>query len=608
MQTLKRKIIVFILILIIFFGFFSFFSFISLKKAITSTQKVAGAAKLQDLDATKAYIKDAKKDFNSTKRWLFFLTPLRAIPVAGWYVADAQRGVDAAIYGLNAAQTLTDAVTPYADVLGLKGKGTFLGGTAQERLASVIDTLSKVTPQLDSVGQDLGKARLQIDKIQSWRYPDILPGKPGTKIKNAKNAIDQIETFVVDTRPLIDVLPKIMGQDKEKKYLILFQNDKELRPTGGFITAYAVFRVNKGVIESEQSEDIYRLDSTLLKKVPAPAPILKYLPNVPTLNLRDSNLSPDYFVSMKQFEDLYAFTQDKKEIDGIIALDTQFVLMMINVLGPLEAFGTKFTAEQINACACPQIIYELERYADEPTAFEKSDRKGIIGVLMQQMMAKTFEAPKSKWPNLLGTVLAALNQKDLLLYFHDQSVQQAVERINFAGRIYQYDGDYFLINEANFAGAKSNLYIQESVKQVVKKDKDDKLNKKVTIEYKYPRRGDDCGLERKGGLCLAGIYRDWIRIYVPKGSTLIKSSGTEVRLTASEDLDKTVFEGFFTIRPEGTAKIELEYTVPIKVQDQYKLLIQKQPGTPPHTYEIEAFGKKQKGFPLDRDKELIIKL
>lgn len=607
-QGFKREILIIILILVVFFGFFSFLSFISLKKAITSTQKVAGAAKLQDLDATKAYIKDAKKDFNSTKRWLFFLTPLRIIPVAGWYMADAQRGVDAAIYSLSAAQTLTDAVTPYADVLGLKGEGTFLGGTAQERLASVIDTLSKVTPQLDEVGKDLSEARSQIDKIQTWRYPDILPGKPSAKIKSAKNTIDQIETFVVDTRPLIDVLPKIMGQDKEKKYLILFQNDKELRPTGGFITAYAVFRVNKGVIESEQSEDIYRLDSTLLKKVPAPAPILKYLPNVPTLNLRDSNLSPDYFVSMKQFEDLYTYTRDKKEIDGIIALDTQFVLKMVNVLGPLEAFGTKFTAEQVDACACPQIIYELERYADEPTAFEKSDRKGIIGVLMQQMMTKTFEAPKSKWPNLLGTVLTALNQKDLLLYFHDQSVQQAVEKVNFAGRVYQYDGDYFLINEANFAGAKSNLYIQETVKQVIKKDKDNKLDKKVTIEYKYPRRGDDCGLERKGGLCLAGIYRDWIRIYVPKGSTLIKSSGTEIRLTASQDLDKTVFEGFFTIRPEGTAKIELEYTVPIKVQDQYKLLIQKQPGTPGHTYEIEAFGKKQKGFPLDRDKELIIKL
>src|SRR3989338_11084663 len=404
-KNIKRKILKIFLVIVVILGFFSFMTLISLKKAITSTQKVANAAKSQDLDATKAYLKGAKNDFTSTKRWIFFLTPLRIIPIAGWYVADIQRGVDAAIYGLNAAQTLTDAVTPYADVLGLKGKGTFLGGTAQERLASVIDTLSKVTPQLDSVGQDLGKARLQIDKIQAWRYPDILPGKPGTKIKNAKNAIDQIETFVVDTRPLIDVLPKIMGQDKEKKYLILFQNDKELRPTGGFITAYAVFRVNKGTLTSEGSNDIYELDNTLLKRIPAPAPIINYLPNVPTLNLRDSNLSPDYLSSMTLFEELYEATSAKKEIDGIIALDTEFVLNLMEVLGPIEAYGTKFTKDKVDACDCPQIIYELEKFADQPVAYEKGSRKGIIGVLMQQMMDKAFNAPKSTWPNLLGTTI-----------------------------------------------------------------------------------------------------------------------------------------------------------------------------------------------------------
>ncbi|KKR88103.1 MAG: hypothetical protein UU34_C0001G0100 [Candidatus Curtissbacteria bacterium GW2011_GWA1_41_11] len=95
---------------------------------------------------------------------------------------------------------------------------------------------------------------------------------------------------------------------------------------------------------------------------------------------------------------------------------------------------------------------------------------------------------------------------------------------------------------------------------------------------------------------------------MPKGSQLIKATGTEVEITASEDLTKTVFEGFLTIRPEGTAKIELEYSVPVKTNGEYRLLIQKQPGTPNHTYEIEAFGKKQKGFPLEKDKELIVKL
>ena len=594
-------LILFYLVLVVITGFFA-------KQALSSATKVTGATKLQDLDATRAYIKDTKGDLQKVKWSLTAFTPIRVIPVFGWYVADAQRAVNAAIAALDAAQTITEAVTPYADVLGLKGEGTFLGGTAQERITLAIETLSKVTPQIDKIGSDLQTAREQIDKIESWRYPNFLPGKPTSKLQTAKTAIDQIESFVVEAKPLIEVLPDIMGSSQEKKYLILLLNDKELRPSGGFITAYSIFRVNKGNLESEGSEDIYQLDSSLTKKIPAPAPILKYLPNVPTLNIRDSNLSPDYLASIRQFEELYANSSGPKDIDGIIALDTRFVLDMIKVLGPIEVTGTKFTAEEVEECACPHIIYELEKYADQPVNFEKSDRKGIIGVLMQQMMAKTFDAPKSTWPNILGTIISSLEKKDLLLYFKEAKSQQAAEKINFAGRLYNYEGDYLHINEANFAGAKSNLYIIEEVKQVIKKGKDDNIEKKVTIEYKYPRRGDNCSLERKGGLCLAGIYRDFIRIYVPKGSALTKSSGTEVALTASEDLDKTVFEGFLTIRPEGTAKIELEYTVPLKIDNEYKLLIQKQPGTPGHSYEIEAFGKRQKAFPLQTDKEFLVKI
>src|SRR3990167_5660172 len=508
---MKRRIVLILIILIVILGLLATKTVLSVKKAVGTTNKAVGAAKLQDLDATKAYLKDAKREFQSAKKSILVFTPLRIIPFFGWYVADIQRGIDGAIYGLEAANTFAEAITPYADVLGLSGQGTFLGSTAQERLAKAIETLSKVTPQIDAVGESLKKARSQIDQIQAWRYPNFLPGRPGSKLTNIKNSIDQLESFIVDTKPLLFVLPEIMGQSTEKKYLILFQNDKELRPTGGFITAYAVFRVNKGVIASEGSDDIYRLDDTLLKRIPAPEPILKYLPNVSSLNLRDSNLSADYLASMKQFEELYQSTQAKKEIDGIISLDTEFVLSMLKVLGPIDAYGTKFTTDEVEACACPQIIFELERFADQPVAYEKDSRKDIIGVLMQQMMAMTFEAPKSTWPNLLGTVINALRQKHLLLYFKDNNLQQAAERINFAGRLHQYEGDYFSINETNFAGAKSNLYIQEKVKQIVKKDKDGNLAKKVTIEYKYPRRGDNCSLERKGGLCLAGIYRDWIR-------------------------------------------------------------------------------------------------
>src|SRR3990167_2150344 len=132
---MRRRIILAILAILAVFAFFGLISVLSLKKAYTSSQKAIGATKLQDLDATKAYLRDAKRDFKAAKTSLIVFTPVRIIPLIGWYVADLQRGVDTAIYGLEASRVFAEAITPYADVLGLSGEGTFLGGTAQERLA-----------------------------------------------------------------------------------------------------------------------------------------------------------------------------------------------------------------------------------------------------------------------------------------------------------------------------------------------------------------------------------------------------------------------------------------------------------------------------------------
>ncbi|MBI2190103.1 MAG: DUF4012 domain-containing protein, partial [Candidatus Levybacteria bacterium] len=109
-----------------------------------------------------------------------------------------------------------------------------------------------------------------------------------------RSLTDQGVSLLVEARPLIKILPSLLGDPEDKKYLVLFQNDNELRPTGGFITAYAIFRLEKGVVHVDTSSDIYNLDNTLLNKPKAPEPILKYLPNVATLNLRDSNLSADF--------------------------------------------------------------------------------------------------------------------------------------------------------------------------------------------------------------------------------------------------------------------------------------------------------------------------
>ena len=94
-----------------------------------------------------------------------------------------------------------------------------------------------------------------------------------------------------------------------------------------------------------------------------------------------------------------------------------------------------------------------------------------------------------------------------------------------------------------------------------------------------------------------------MRFYVPKGSKLINSKGADEPFNTIEDLGKTVFETFLTVRPQNSRKIELEYEIPYSPKDKYELMIQKQPGAKDFEYAIKINGSKKADFKLDQDKQ-----
>ena len=217
-------------------------------------------------------------------------------------------------------------------------------------------------------------------------------------------------------------------------------------------------------------------------------------------------------------------------------------------------------------------------------------------------------SPKLYWGPLFQDMLTQVGEKHVLFYIYDKDAQSGIEALNGAGRIRAYEGDYLHINESNFGGAKANLFTKETVNQNIDIGSDGVVTKKLTINYKNPYPPSDCNLER-GDLCLNAVLRDWIRIYVPKGSKLLDSQGSEVKMTSYDELGKTVFEGFLTVRPKGVATFSLSYTLPFKVNGSIlPLLIQKQPGTHDNEYIIEVRGKEINKFPLLTDKEIKIKL
>jgi hypothetical protein len=493
-----------------------------------------------------------------------------------------------------------------------------------DRITFVVTTLDKIKPQFDQINDRLRVVKEELDQIDPKRYPEEFRGlKVREWLTAGILATDQAVILMKDARPLLEVLPQLLGMEGEKYYLVIFQNDGELRPTGGFMTAYGILRVVQGKITPLLSQDIYSLDDQLKKTEPAPEPLVRYLKHPygeevrsgvkPQWRVRDMNLSPDFAISMEKFYEYYQKLPGDRRLDGIIAVNTKVLVNLFKVIGNIGVpeWGN-FSAEIDKRCDCPQVVYRLEELADKPVSGTNLSRKAVIAPLMHSVLANAFQSPKSKMPLLFEAGMKSIAEKHLLVYLFGQKAQKAVEAFNLAGRIKDYDQDYFHLNDSNFGGAKSNLFIRQKIEQKFEIGQDGSVTKTVTITYTNPAPASNCNLE-KGGLCLNGLYRDWVRLYVPKGSTLISAGGLEGEAKTYEELGKTVFEGFygdkFPLNPKSFTKVSFKYQLPFKAKkgEEYRLLIQKQSGIEAYEYVVDFNGQQQE-FELRTDQEFKFKI
>jgi len=218
---------------------------------------------------------------------------------------------------------------------------------------------------------------------------------------------------------------------------------------------------------------------------------------------------------------------------------------------------------------------------------------------MNSILANALGQPKDKVPALFEAMFKSVSEKHVLLYMFDSEVQQAVTDVGFGGTIKDYAGDYLHVNDANLGGRKSNLYVTQQVSQDVRVERDGSVEETVTVTYTNPEKQDGW---------LNSVLPNWVRVYVPKGATLVSMEGFEDKVEPYDELNKTVFAGFFNLRPEGVAKVTVTYKLPFKVQNgQYQGFIQKQPGKDAPLYSVKVNNRTNE-FYLKTDKEIRLKI
>jgi len=554
----------------------------------------------KDLDRAKINLENLNQQVKSIESTYKKFKMMAFTPFVSAYYKDGQEAIKIAYNSLETGNILIKAIEPYKDFLGIKGGATSSADTTEDRIAFLTQSIEGLLPYFDSIETKVAEIETSLNNINASRYPEEIKGiKIKSNLIKAQELISEGHKLVTNGKPLLAKTSWLLGKDSPRKYLMIFQNEGELRPSGGFWTAYSTLTVNNGKVTPGAASNIYDLDDKLASRVPAPRLIKSYHINVPYLNLRDSNLSPDFPTDAQIFLDQYTKAMGKSNFDAVIAIDTNLLVDMVKVLGKLDTRVGTFTAEPDKRCdGCPQIIYEMQWMSGRPRDYIEKNRKDFMNPLMSALLANVMGSEKSKMGLLMEAFFKNINQKHILVYFPDTETQKIGNLANITGKIFDTEKnvDYLHLNDANFASAKSNIFITQKIKHDIT-IKNGIATHKISVTYTNPAPGSNCNLE-KGDLCLnASTYRDLFRFYTPIGSKLIKMTGSEVDTVQYEELNKQVFEGFygnkFGLNPKSNIKTSIEYTSGATIGSTYTLLLQKQPGTKAVDYELTVNGQKQ---------------
>ncbi|MEX0621753.1 MAG: DUF4012 domain-containing protein [Candidatus Woykebacteria bacterium] len=610
LKVANRKIIIFGLVFLFLVLTLASVFYVYPKTILVSkdVSKVAGQVKVleaaiekQDITEAEKANQQLKEDLQKTQRDLSAIKFFRWVPLANFYYGDATSAVRAGLHLTEAGKIVTESISPFGDILGLKGAKSNL--KAEDKVVVLVTKVfPKISERTKDLEQILASVQSEVSSINEARYPNWLVIK-GVKIHDVisrgKESLANAQKLMPIVKNASQVLPSILGSDREKTYLLWFQNDGELRATGGFITAYGYLKVKNGGITSLRSENIIDLDRKFVPVEDPPEVYRKYF-GQNFFPIRDANVSPDFKISSEKFLSFYQTIPNQPKVDGVIAVDTSLVPQFLKITGPvtIEKYGETFSAEPHPDYRISDAVYKLELYAQRVLK-GSSERKGPIGDLMQEVTNRLFNAKPEKFPDIFNTVLKSMQEKSIQFYFNDQKAQKLSEELDFAGRIKDFDGDYLHVSNSNVAGLKGNFFTKFTIEQDIVVKDDGTVVKKVSNTIKNTFRYDGW---------LNSVYQNWLRIYVPQGSKLIEKN-VETDFVEKNEIGKKVWSGFSRTPPFNSTTTFFTYELPFKVKKggSYKMLIQKQAGYIPHMV-IKINEKKLFEFDLKKDTELDFKL
>lgn len=391
---------------------------------------------------------------------------------------------------------------------------------------------------------------------------------------NSLSLLNNISRFLPiekDTKKEIEVLDKMVEKftakdDKEYTFMVLLQNNMELRPGGGFLGQYAIVSIKNGEVTSSFIEDANLLDQRIQANVPAPYPFPQFM-QIKKWKFRDSNFSPDFATNVEKAKYFYRLSGRSTEgLDGMIAVNASVLNDLLTLTGPITVPGYNIEFNSDNAVLKLEEVVE-KNYLLNPD-LDTQNRKAIMKKMMPILIDKIFSV--GNITKLSNFAHQEINKKNIMMNFTDPQLQSLIEGVHWDGAVSKdWEGDYLMTVDANMGALKSDYYIKRSLSYDIDLTQPKPL---VTLKVLYQHTA-------QYGDWRTSDYHAYLRVYVPEGSNLLERKMVGWPLVEQE-FGKTYFGFKVDVLIGGQTEGLITYELPERFSNKkdYKLLIQKQSG------------------------------
>lgn len=438
--------------------------------------------------------------------------------------------------------------------------------------------LQKVEKNLDEMISKMGILQGRLSGQWQWlpgRYREDL-GKLREKLTKERGNVEKI-------RKILPILPEMLGLDgKRREYMVLLQNENEIRASGGFIGSYAILSFEGGRLLGFEVKDVYEADGQLKGHVEPPSEIKKYLGEAGWF-MRDANWQASFPSASKDIQ-WFLEKETGRKVDGVIGLNLAAVKAVLGVIGEVYVADFKEKVNESN-------LYEQAEYYSETRFFAGSVQKAsFLGGVSKQLMEEIKLAKGAEGQKLIMAVMDLMERNEVQMALNDKMSSEVLAEAGWDGAVYEGKcngekcvADYLYIVESNLGVNKANYFLYRNIERQVEIEERAVKN---TLKISYENTA-------KSSAWPGGDYKNYMRIYVPVEAGVLEVSWSEngsgeKKVVSGEDLKVSRVGnkkeiGFLVIVPVGKKiGVEVKYVENINLTAlqsfSYLNYIQKQSG------------------------------